>query len=194
MPVQTEAVIGHGMAKFDAVAYWLEEGQRYEREFPHNETHQLQEQALQQLLLTLPGRSVLDVGCGFGRIGEIIARVRPDMIYTGLDLSPEQLAAARRRLPDAEFIQSTLEDFETTRRWDVVLAIEVLLHVPPNRVMHAISRLRRWAELYVVTLDWDTPIPGKRAVENWCHDYVALMPDATRTQINLTGLYVEKQR
>src|SRR5690349_8621815 len=46
-----------------------------------------------------PGASVLEIGCGSG---ELLAQVRAGK-KTGVDLSETQLAAARTRLPDAEF-------------------------------------------------------------------------------------------
>jgi len=43
------------------------------------------------------GGSVLDVGCGGGQNARTIATERPDLRVTGLDLSPRQVARARRR-------------------------------------------------------------------------------------------------
>jgi SAM-dependent methyltransferase len=54
-----------------------------------------------RVLARLPEGPVLDVGCGEGRFGVALARVRPQTPYTGVDLSPTLLrrARARRDLP-----------------------------------------------------------------------------------------------
>ena len=41
---------------------------------------------------------VLDVGCGGGHMLEFIATRRPDLTLTGVDLSPDQVRRARRRV------------------------------------------------------------------------------------------------
>ena len=47
------------------------------------------------------GASVLEVGCGGGQLAVEARRRRPDLRWTGVDLSAEQIARARRRVgPD----------------------------------------------------------------------------------------------
>ena len=38
--------------------------------------------------------SVIDIGCGTGAVGEEIAKIRPNSIIEGVDISPEMLAIA----------------------------------------------------------------------------------------------------
>ncbi len=79
------------------------------------------------------GLSVLDIGCGGGLIAEPLARLGAKV--TGLDPSPETIAAADRHA-DAqglaiEYIDGTTEELGATgRRFDCVLALEVIEHVP----------------------------------------------------------------
>ncbi|MEZ4310647.1 MAG: class I SAM-dependent methyltransferase [Polyangiaceae bacterium] len=47
--------------------------------------------------LVHPGMRLLDVGCGGGQFAVDLARRFPTITVTGLDLSPEQVARARRR-------------------------------------------------------------------------------------------------
>ena len=56
-------------------------------------------QSEQDLVSRFPQNAhVLDVGCGGGHMLEFIATRRPDLTLTGVDLSPDQVRRARRRL------------------------------------------------------------------------------------------------
>ncbi|PLK24314.1 trans-aconitate 2-methyltransferase [Novosphingobium sp. TH158] len=65
-----------------------------------------------QLLDTLsgmPGRRVLDIGCGAGELSLALARLRPDAEVIGVDVSADLLAAARDRAggnPRVRFIEA----------------------------------------------------------------------------------------
>lgn len=53
--------------------------------------------------LLKPGLTVLDVGCAAGGFCRILRELEPDIRYTGVDLSGEMIAEARRRYPDQRF-------------------------------------------------------------------------------------------
>lgn len=173
---------------FDPHAYWLNRGKTYERDFSYDARYTEQEKALAAILGRLDFTSVLEVGCGFGRIGEVVERLRPGIDYTGLDISPDQLDGARRRLPSATLIASPLEDFQPDRRWDLVLAVEFLLHVPPDRIEEMVAKLKAMSAGHVVTLDWDTPVKGRIAPHNWRHDYQRWL-GPRRVAVSTAGIY-----
>ncbi len=58
------------------------------------------------------GDSLLDVGCGFADLKGWIGRWRFPVAYTGIDLSPEILAAAADEQPDAHLVCGDIFDFE----------------------------------------------------------------------------------
>lgn len=58
------------------------------------------------------GASLLDVGCGFGDLYGYLLQQGIETHYTGLDLSPELLAEARRLHPQARFIEGDLFDLD----------------------------------------------------------------------------------
>ena len=54
---------------------------------------------------------MLDVGCGPGNSTELLAARYPQAEIVGVDSSPEMIAAARKRLPSADFIVADIHDY-----------------------------------------------------------------------------------
>ncbi|WP_394781139.1 class I SAM-dependent methyltransferase [Undibacterium sp.] len=47
--------------------------------------------------------TVIDIACGPGNVAAYLARVRPDLAITGIDLAPNMITEAKRRVPNASF-------------------------------------------------------------------------------------------
>jgi 2-polyprenyl-3-methyl-5-hydroxy-6-metoxy-1,4-benzoquinol methylase len=62
--------------------------------------------------------TVLDAGCGMGRVGAELARRGCHVV--GVDLDADLLAYARRDHPDIEWVEADLSTFDLGRRFDVV--------------------------------------------------------------------------
>lgn len=172
--------------RYRPLAYWRDRGRTYERDF-RPEKYQEQEEALLAVLASLDYSTVLEVGCGFGRIGSLIAR--PGVRYAGIDLSGDMLASARRRIPDGAFQQVGLAAFRPPRKWELVIAVEVLMHIPPGRIGGAVRRLRALSSHHVVTIDWTKPGP-EPAEHNFCHDYGALLRPTRTVDVGMQTIHV----
>ena len=82
-------------------------------------------------VMALAPASVLDAGCGTGRVAIELAK-RGVMVF-GVDRDPSMLATARRHAPDVTFVQSELGELEMGRTFDVVvMAGNVPLFTPPG--------------------------------------------------------------
>ena len=64
--------------------------------------------------------TVLDAGCGTGRVARELARRGVDVI--GVDLDPEMLATARRRSSKGRWLEADLASLALGRPFDLVLA------------------------------------------------------------------------
>jgi 2-polyprenyl-6-hydroxyphenyl methylase/3-demethylubiquinone-9 3-methyltransferase len=97
-------------------------------------------------LAGLPGKRVLDVGCGGGLLTEAMAR--RGATVTGIDMGRSPLSVARlHRLEsslDIDYRQATAEQLadEQPGSFDIVTCLEMLEHVPdPAAVIAACARL-----------------------------------------------------
>ncbi|HEY2144483.1 MAG TPA: trans-aconitate 2-methyltransferase [Steroidobacteraceae bacterium] len=109
---------------------------------------------VRDLLAALPdidARSVVDIGCGPGNSTEALALRFPQARVSGVDSSPDMIAAARRRLPGASFALEEVQTWSAAGPFDVILANAVLQWVPDHeRVLPALmARLARRGALAV---------------------------------------------
>lgn len=75
--------------------------------------------------------TVLDAGCGTGRVAVELARGGIEVV--GVDLDPSMLATARRQAPEVTWVQADLTRLALGRTFDVVvMAGNVPLFTPPG--------------------------------------------------------------
>jgi ubiquinone/menaquinone biosynthesis C-methylase UbiE len=160
--------------------YWLERGKVYKQEFQYNKKFKLQEQMLiDYLKKQVSFSTVLEVGCGFGRITKLLLSNFPEITeYVAVDLSPEQIENAKKYVLGVDkrtalrFIVSDIQSLELDSKYDLVIAPEVLLHILPSEIKDVIARLERWSKRNIVNIDWyEEEVPRKAAPHNFIHQY-----------------------
>ncbi|MEN6543558.1 trans-aconitate 2-methyltransferase [Parvibaculum sp.] len=82
-------------------------------------------------------RHVVDIGCGPGNSTELLVERFPDAKVVGLDSSPEMLAAARKRLPDVDFIEADIAAWRPSAPVDLLYANAVFQWVPGHEAVLA---------------------------------------------------------
>ena len=145
--LRADRELPHGFAPADAFER-LYQG----REDPWDVQHSPFAQAryleiLRTLVSFAPCRSILDVGCGEGTFTHYLTGLASEVV--GIDISPTALTRARRRVPRAHFHQVSLETFEPTAPFDVVVAIEVLYYAAS--LSAALDKLQRLATHVVIS-------------------------------------------
>lgn len=189
--------------------YWIEQGKVYKNNFRYNNKFELQERMLIEYLTSniftsnSEGRlielSVLEVGCGFGRITRLLLESFGKSIvkYLAVDMSPDQIRNAKQYVEDLhleggagtvvdendgrkgerlEFVVSDIQSLNTAdvanHRYDLVLACEVLLHVLPSEIQQVVYQLTDMSSNHVINVDWyENEVPKKIAPHNFIHQY-----------------------
>ena len=89
-------------------------------------SHSSQEIVLENTIsdIDFEGKSVLDVGCGFGDILPYIEQKTNKFEYLGIDITPEFISEARKKYPGYAFIEG--DWMELFNKHDVVICSGVL--------------------------------------------------------------------
>jgi SAM-dependent methyltransferase len=167
--------------------YWYEHGKTYREQFRYNKNFELQESLVIEYLkknLASPSSfsTVLEAGCGFGRITKLLLSNFPNIReYQALDLSPDQIENAKeftrpvieaREDNPLNFIVSDIQSFQIQRKYDLVIASEVLMHVLPSEIENVMIKLVSMSNRHIVNIDWyEKEKPRKMAPHNFIHEY-----------------------
>lgn len=159
--------------------YWLDEGKSYFNKFKYDKNFKLQEQIFINYLKELTFTSVLELGCGFGRITKLILNNFPGIQkYVGVDISPHQIENAKNYLKSTNnsqivnFIVSDIQSLSINDQFDLVLASEVLLHVLPSEIKMVMEKMKQLSKLHIINIDWyEENLPEVVAEHNFVHSY-----------------------
>ncbi|OJY78509.1 MULTISPECIES: cyclopropane-fatty-acyl-phospholipid synthase family protein [unclassified Rhizobium] len=93
------------------------------------------------------GRSVLELGCGWGSLSLCLAQQFPNSRITSVSNSNSQRAyilgiAARRGLSNLTVVTADMNDFETGERFDHVVSVEMFEHMSNWRTL--LEHVHRW--------------------------------------------------
>ncbi|MBA2268082.1 MAG: class I SAM-dependent methyltransferase [Nitrosopumilus sp.] len=159
--------------------YWAERGKEYKENFRYSDKFELQEQMLIECLKKYSFSSILEVGCGFGRITKLLlSNFHQITDYFAFDLSPHQIENAKINItgvPKSESVQfavSDIQSFQSPKKYDLVLASEVLLHILPSEIEQIIGKLVSFSDKYLCNIDWyEEKTPRNAAPHNFIHQY-----------------------
>lgn len=101
---------------------------------------------LLELLAAEPFQSLVDIGCGDGRLVREIQSRFPERSVEGIDLSSRAIALARAMYPAGRFEAVDVTQEARGRQFDIATLIEVFEHIPPDAgapFIDAVSRLIR---------------------------------------------------
>jgi 2-polyprenyl-3-methyl-5-hydroxy-6-metoxy-1,4-benzoquinol methylase len=87
---------------------------------------------------------ILDVGCGHGLFGNLLAQQSPARVVEGVDPSAAKVAVARRAgrsLPNVRFWRGTIEDVRGSG-YDAITVLDVLYLLPPECKREFLLRCR----------------------------------------------------
>jgi SAM-dependent methyltransferase len=173
--------------------YWHERGKIYKQDFRYDANKRLQEEFIIDYLNGISGsfKSVLELGCGFGRITKLLLTNYDNIIeYLAVDISPHQIENAKNLLSSMnisnkvklDFMVSDIQSLNLDKKYDLVILSEVLLHILPTEIDSIIKKLLSLSKKNLINIDWyeENP-PNKQAPHNFIHQYETLYKKYTES-------------
>lgn len=193
---------------YNPTEYWIQQGRTYKDKFNYNKEFRLQEKMLLTYLNSISPkfRSVLEVGCGFGRITKLIISNHPDIQrYLAVDLSPDQIMNAEQYVKSGadknkasssglSFTVSDINSLDLSDKYDLVLAVEVLLHILPSEIKGVMTKLVNLSNRHIINLDYYQEKMTTLAPHNFLHQYrniyeeIPSVAEVKRIPIKKTGI------
>jgi len=162
--------------KYDPEKYWKTRGKIYYDKFQYSKFFEKQEIALLNYLRKMNFASILEFGCGFGRITKLILENFDVKEYHAIDISIDQIRNAKNEIGNF----STNVNFEVcniektnfkNNHYDLVLGVEVLMHVQPKNIEKVITKLINASKNHFINIDFYNKSITKLAPHNFLHDY-----------------------
>ena len=115
-------------------------------------------------------RSVLDGGCGTGRVG--IELARRGIAVLGVDADADMVAAARAKAPGLEWVHADLADLDRPERFDVVVLAGNVVPYAPRRAELVAACARHLAPggRLVAGFQLQEGWPTLADYDGWCAD------------------------
>lgn len=118
--------------KYDKIAQWWNDR--------HIDSSYGVEQVERAIGYTSEGETALDVGCGAGGRFVRILQSKGFQI-TGLDVSKEMIRLASHNHPQEDFIHQDICSWETSRKFDFIVAWDSIFHLPLDMQKPVVTKL-----------------------------------------------------
>jgi SAM-dependent methyltransferase len=115
---------------------------------------------------TFGPKSVLDAGCGTGRVGRELARRGLDVV--GVDVDPEMLDTARRKAPDVDWRLADLATVHLGRTFDAIaMAGNVMIFLESGTEAAVVANLARHLAPGAVLIAGFQLMPGRLTLDDY---------------------------
>ena len=149
--------------------YWQRRGKNYVNEKFDTKFQEYEQNKFIDYLKNIEFNSVLEFGCGFGRLTKLVQENFDIKDYVAIDVSMDQINHASKRVSNVTFFRSMILDFSVERQFDLVFGTKVLMHVPKKFIRPTIKKLISFSKKHIINLDYQPN--GRLARHCFNHNY-----------------------
>ena len=94
------------------------------------------------------GDSILDVGCGIADFYLWLQKNKPEINYSGLDLTPGMINYSKKRFPHIEFLLGTINDkILSGKKYDYLIASGIFVYRQNNPMLYMKKTIKKMYDL-----------------------------------------------
>ena len=159
--------------------YWINRGKEYKIKFDllnktQHKRYEYQIKALKEKLINLNPQTILEIGCGFGRVTETLSQFFPRASITCIDISKEQIDNLNKlSLHNVESICMDIMNYDFEKTFDLIIASEVFMHLSSESMNGLAKKLIGYPRIIIIEL---TSASTKLAGHCFIHNYNKLFP------------------
>jgi ubiquinone/menaquinone biosynthesis C-methylase UbiE len=125
-----------------AIEKTIETYSKHAKLFHKAHEHQLLQFQLNNFLSKLPGKKILDAGCGSGRDAAYF--IEEGFEVTGIDLADGMLEELKKNSPKAEFKKMDMRHLDfSNNSFDGIWAMASVIHIPKSDISKTLSEFYR---------------------------------------------------
>ena len=96
---------------------------------------------IDEFIANLPGKKVLDVGCGAGQITDYLTQKGLEPV--GIDFSEELLKIAIKDFPNSKFILADICEYEQKEQVDGIITKDALFHLSDENLISVLQKFKK---------------------------------------------------
>jgi len=167
----------------DLSEYWKDRGRDYYNELQRQPKYdrdrlKLQEENFIKFIKKYKFKTILEIGCGFGRYTKIINSILKPEKYVAIDISEKQIENAKKVVSDnkVDFQCIKIQDFQSTEKFEMVFASEILMHINFEDIEEVIKKLLSLSSDKIFSIDWYDDTSFGKTQKSYCfmHNYKTL--------------------
>ena len=134
--------------------------------------------------------SVLELGANVGSNLQAIHKLLPEATIEGVEINKTSAGELKRWLStisaDGECHHSSILEFDTERRYDLVMTKTVLIHINPEYLIEVYQKMYDLATKYILIAEYYNPVPvevsyrghqDKLFKRDFCGDMLNMFPE-----------------
>jgi SAM-dependent methyltransferase len=131
-----------------------------------------QEKEISKILSKGEYKSILEIGCGYGRFTEILEEILHPKKFVAVDLNYSLIEIAKKRLSNnIEFHCSSIQDFKSNEKFELVFCGVILMMISKKDIEEVIKKIISLSTKKIITIDPIEYYPGKTKEYAFIHNY-----------------------
>ena len=181
----------------DLDKYWKDRGKTYDAELNNKSIQTFNEEIVQEKFLlkalsTISCHTILEVGCGNGRLTKLLLKLPKVEKIIAVDISEDLIDIAKKNIIDTRLSFQTLDldKISFNNKFDLIFGGEILMHIHPTKIRSILKKLVELSSNKLIFLEYYEKDKINNTKSDYCfiHDYNKLFSELNIKKIKITHI------